>query len=195
MRLLTLPAFVLAFLSACSCDPAMCTDCGSPDAGIPDPIDHGIPDDYPQLNAQYLAHMTWRPDTSGSESVPNETFGSIDELPGRQGLGTFGVMYAPEVDSFYMRVADSNPSEALTILLAMVEPGTYDAASDELRIDLLEQRPMGMMMTSFGEGASATVDIVGTSETALWGSFTARLCGFPDCWTMYEGRFAATLPP
>src|SRR6185436_8366873 len=106
----------------------------------------------------------------------------------------FGSMFDRAMDSFYMRCADSDPSQTLTLVLVAIDPGTYDATGAQGRIELFDQSPGGGTAISFGEGASGTITVAGQSSMAMWGDFEARVCAGDTCTSIYQGRFAALLP-
>ncbi len=176
---------------------------GEPGPGVPpgepgEPVDHGIPADFPPLSAQYRAHGTWRHDGSGFEDIPNQSFAAIDEIPVREGVATYGALYDSSAGVYRVELDDGPGGVTIRLELRSLDVGTYALGGFDGTIEREERRNGTYTYATDVEGGYGTVEIVGQSDTALWGRFSGRHCYRPtpgvNCSSVYDGRFSATRP-
>jgi hypothetical protein len=182
-----------------------CHDCGvrgssSPETGpmmtTEPPIDFGIPSEYPQLNARYRSHVQWARDTSGYDSLPNESYSSVDQLPRYDAVSMYGMDWSG--GAFRIAADDEVHGETMVIELASMDDGTRQITGFDGRMSRTEHRSGDYEYITNIRGGAGTLTIVGHNESAIWGTFTARTCFVetPDvnCYGIYDGSFSAELP-
>ncbi|MFK7991750.1 MAG: hypothetical protein AB8I08_37380 [Sandaracinaceae bacterium] len=179
-----------------------CGDCGPRgDTGggpVPGPtmVDHGLPADALPLSERYRSHARWRDDDSGFDALPNRQYASVEELPVLSGVQTFGALWNGA--AYELEFEDASAGEVLVIELRALDVGVYDVTGFDGRLQITEHRGGSYRYVTDIAGGSGTVEILGRSETALWGRFEARVCFTQtpnvNCSARYDGRFTATLP-
>lgn len=161
-----------------------------------------VPADFPPLNPRWTSHAQWRFDNSGYESIPNPVVPSVSDLPQSDGAETFGAIWDPSYQRYLISFADQSRDQHFDIHLAgpppesgerALQPGVYDLGGADGTIQYTERG--GYLYISNISGGRGTLEIVESDGEVLWGTFSGRVCfaSTPDanCWSIYEGRFAA----
>lgn len=169
------------------------TGSGSRSGSQQDDVDFGIPAEFPQLNQRYYSHGLWRVDHSGADIVPNRWVRSVEELSQYEGGASFGAVWEPDKASFVVLLEAPADDMKIEMNLPSLEVGDYDMTRFGSQLRYTE-RGHYLYVTAIG-GGSGTVRIEGNNGTAIWGTFSARVCfkqtPNANCFSIYEGRWSA----
>jgi hypothetical protein len=156
-------------------------------------LDVTIPAGFPPLSPRWSAHAGWRLDTSGYESVPNPSVGSVSDIPRSDGAETFGAIFDPSWQRCVVSFMDNTRDQRIELLLRTVQPGVYDLSGRDGTMEYY--RDGSYHYISDIEGGEGTLEILGNDGEVLWGRFSGRVCfaSTPDrnCFRIYEGTFSA----
>lgn len=157
--------------------------------------DLGIPSGYPTPATGEAAAARWAVDHSGFEIIPNRSVSSVSDLPVSAGGARGGAVWDARYGAFAITFTDSARNEVMTLYLPRQEPGTYAATGFDGEVTYTERT--SYVYTSVIAGGHATVEIEGNNGRALWGRFSGRHCFVQtpetNCFSIYEGRFAAAV--
>jgi hypothetical protein len=156
-------------------------------------LDVAIPSGFPALSPRWSSHAGWRIDTSGFDSVPNPSVGSIDELALSDGAETFGAIFDPSYQQCVLSFMDNTRYQRIELFVRSLAPGVYELDGGQGTMEYI--RDGGYRYISDIEGGEGTLEILGNDGEVLWGRFSGRVCfaSTPDanCFRVYEGEFSA----